>query len=222
MNKQLIVAAVILVLVGAGLYMFQMGKVATPGDAMKKSIDDAQKDLGTISGSLKDLAAKGVPMQCSFTHTAETGDSAGTVYVVGDNMRGDFVIKQPNGTELKSHIIRYDNVTYSWSDDQKQGMKMMMSDTDVETMKNNMEGMMKDNPQQFDVDSQNMDYACKPWLPNSTSFNPPSDITFTDLSAQMKKAQESIGGSMKAACAACENAPAGDARDQCKKALGCE
>jgi hypothetical protein len=221
MNKQLIIAAVILVLVGGGLYMYQT-KNSTTGDAMKKTIDDAQDDLGVISGSLKDLAAKGVPMQCSFTHTAETGDSAGTVYVVGDNMRGDFAIKQPNGTELKSHIIRHNNVTYSWSDDQNTGMKMTMSDVDVEAMKKNVEGMMKDNPQQFDVDSQNMDYSCSPWLPSPTSFNPPSNITFTDLSAQMKKVQESMGGSMKAACAACENAPAGDARDQCKKALGCE
>lgn len=219
MNKQLLIAAAVLLLLGGGLYMYKAQNSSNQESMMSGGSKNASNE--SIQGTLKDLAAKGVPMQCAFSNTAETGESSGTVYISGDNMRGDFSVKQPDGTMITSHMIRVDNSTYTWSSNQKQGMKMTISKEDVDAMKKDAEDMMKDEPEQFNVDDQSMNYNCKPWLPNKEFLTPPSDITFTDLSEQLKKVQESVGGSMKAACSACDNAPAGDAREQCKKALGC-
>jgi hypothetical protein len=226
MNRNLIIAAVVLVMLGAGLYIYQKSQNGQmdPASMMK---DDASA-LGKINGTLQDLFAKGVPMQCSFTSTAEGSATSGTVYVSGQNMRGEFASTQAGENEVMSYMIRTGDTTYTWSSNQQQGVKMTFSEEDAAEMQAKAEAMQKENPQAFS-ENQSMDYDCKPWVPTLGSFTPPTDIEFMDLSAQMQQMQQKMealptgSDTMEdSQCAMCMQVPAGDAREQCKKALNCQ
>lgn len=224
MNKNLIIGVVAVVLLIGGMIMYQKAKGTSLVAPMMEKNDGA---LGMINGTLADLAAKGVPMQCSFKSTVDGVESSGTVYVSGKNMRGDFK-GMYDGKEESTHMIRSDDTNYIWSDGDGKGMMMKISAEDVESLKKNMMEVQKSNPQAVDVDGQTMDYNCKSWVPEGTSFTPPTDIEFTDMSAmmnQMKKMMPSgvpLDTMEDAQCAVCMQLPEGEARDQCKVAMKCQ
>jgi len=79
---------------------------------------------------------------------------------------------------------------------------------------------------------------CKPWKAVSSQFVPPAGVEFMDATesmVQMRVLQEGMmrgmpggapptgaaPGNPKDMCSACDQAPAGAARQQCRQALGC-
>ncbi|MFH1235630.1 MAG: hypothetical protein V1685_01685, partial [Parcubacteria group bacterium] len=76
----------------------------------------------------------------------------------------------------------------------------------------------------FDYD-QNYNMDCDDWRADSDTFVPPSDVTFTDLTAQLEAIQNltnSTNGSTAAQCAVCDASTDAETRDACRQALGCE
>jgi hypothetical protein len=174
--------------------------------------------------SISDLLALNTPQQCTFTHTSDAGESAGTVYIANGSMRGDFTINT-DGESMESHMIVKENTSYLWGAGLEQGIKMPL-DQIKETQEN-----AGHDVQTVDLDEK-ADYRCSSWPVNQNVFNLPSGIDFMDIGAMMESMMgdamdemiqtlpgEDLEGS-DAMCAACDSVPA-EARAQCLEAFGC-
>ncbi len=228
-NQKRIVGAVILLLGLSAFIFFQQKKATSPTTSDHAAMENKGEDLGSISGTLKDLIARNVPMTCTFATKDETSklETKGDVYLSGKKMHGNF-ISVVNGKETHTHMIRDDVYMYTWTSDQPEGMKMKVDQIEEmtkDTMKN-----AKDAPQAqqaTSLDNQNVDYDCSAWLVDEAKFVPPADVKFVDYTEQMEKMQDVMkaapqGTSGSAAqCAACNQVPAGPSREQCLKSMGC-
>lgn len=138
-----------------------------------------------IQGSLFDLFNKGDNLTCTFSGTQVEQDISGTIYVSGKKMRGTFDIEMPQAT-ITSNMLSDGEFMYSWSDLLPQGFKMKLSDVeaqanaDVTDPKLSKEAI--ENMKNF---QQNFDYDCEKWDVDSSMFNVPGNITFTDFSLLM-------------------------------------
>lgn len=218
MNKTLIgIIVVAIVAIGAYL-MFKKGDM---GSAM----NDAQKSAAQ-SGSIASLAAMSAPSKCTVTHSEDSYESSGTVYVAGGKMRGDFSSTM-SGKTVESHMISDGTTVYTWSSAMPQGVKMTVAAT--------AQPQSPGAPAEANMFQQNVSYDCEAWAPDNSMFDLPSDVNFMDMSSMMQgmpgagagaEATGSAGASTGApagmSCAMCDSAPDGPARDQCRAALNCQ
>jgi len=207
---------VVLLLFGAGaFYYFQFQKPKN-GQANGSMQEDKNGSLGTITGNLETLLARGVPMECTFSSSSEEGGTQGTTYINGQNMRADFTYISPDKTEMKSSMIRDQEYVYSWTQGQDKGVKITVAD-EAESVSQNEEMSQEEKNQLYDLENKKADYNCKPWVPNNAVFTPPTDIEFVDMNAQMQEMQKQLGSQ----CDTCNQLPEGSAREQCLSALNC-
>ena len=121
MKKPHVMIAVVVILLLAGGY-FMMKK--NPTSTMKTE-DSKSKDftMDSISGTIEDLIAKNVPMECTYTSVVSGQESTGTVMVAGNKMKGQFTT-MAGGKEQTVRMIQDGEYMYSWSDLDKNGMKV--------------------------------------------------------------------------------------------------
>ena len=210
MPKNILIIIAVIALLGAGWY-FYAGKNAS----MPYPGGDNSSIGEKMSGSIADLINAGKSLQCSFSSSADGYSSDGTVFVSGSNVRGDFNSEQ-GGKETQSHMIQNGENIYTWTDEPKQGMVMKISKEDAQKYKDEAES----SAGSFNMDDS-YEYSCMPWGSDSSKFTPPSDVQFTDLSAQMEQMTESMKGNNQSACSACDSLDP-EAKASCKQALNCE
>lgn len=223
MNKNILIGIVIvLVAVGGFMVVKQNGSSEKQDKMMMKKGADSTDDsaLGEISGSLKDLFAKGVAMQCTFEHIAHGGTTTGKLYISGNNMRGDFELVQPDGNSVTSNMIREGDTNYVWSSELEQGFKTVVPEATFEAAETLEDAAAQSDPF-AQLQDENVSYNCQPWIVDRSMFTPPTDIEFVDFSAQIEKMQNAQDSVKDAQCAACDQVPVGEGRDQCLQALGC-
>lgn len=211
----MIAVVVILLLVIGGFLMMKK----SPGSSMNK-LTGTDSSMETISGTIEDLFAKNIPMECTFASVIEGQESSGTVMVANKKMRGEFTTNY-NGKEETAAMIQDGEYMYSWSPSQKTGSKIKLSSIEDQVEQAKVE-MTKDDT--MSMANQQGDYSCKPWIAMPGSFTPPADVTFTDLTAMMESSQQmmkDISGAPAAPCAVCDQVPAGESRDACKAQLKC-
>jgi hypothetical protein len=67
-------------------------------------------------------------------------------------------------------------------------------------LENMATGVPTGTPAQGKVDlNKQYQYQCEPWTANETALTPPTDITFTDMSSQLKQLkdlQQKFGGNV--------------------------
>lgn len=227
MSIKTILGIVAVVVVGAAAYYFLTPKPpAMPGINSNKGGNSIESFSGTIS----DLFAKNTPLQCDFTYTeVDTGaTSSGTVYVAGDNMRGNFDTSLEEGTTTQTSMIRRGNEVYTWGFEQGRGYKMQFDESMIEEAKNAAQQYMPQDEKRdssFDPNKQAVDYDCRAWSTDASVFTPPDDIEFQDLSGMMEQMQQMNAETQNSmdreqACAACDSAPE-ESRASCRQALGC-
>jgi hypothetical protein len=129
------------------------------------------------------------------------------------------MVTKEEGKEMTTHMITDGKTSYFWIEGEGNGYKMAFDVTEkakeVETAK-----------KPVDID-QKYDYSCTPWTTDSTSFELPANVVFTDLSAlaipsiQAKPKAVSGDTNTDMQCSACDSAPE-SYRAQCKQALGCK
>ncbi|NMD00192.1 MAG: hypothetical protein GYA62_10780, partial [Bacteroidales bacterium] len=83
MNKKIIIAIVILLLVGVGLWYFVFSKK----DSENKTANN-QNTKTTVVTSIKDLISKGMAQKCAFS----SKEGEGVVYIDGKKVREDFSV----------------------------------------------------------------------------------------------------------------------------------
>ena len=199
MNKKvLIIAIVILLLLAGGWYYMTSKGSSLP---LTQNSNGNTQTLETVS--LKGLISKGLPQTCTFN--ADNG--TGTVYVDGGKVRQDFEITVDDKI-IKSHMIVMDNTMYSWSDEDKTGMKMSF---DPKATPVAVESPSTSLNADFDTDTS-MDYKCGVWLPDSSKFTLPTDITFSSFEIPTTESSQ---------CSYCDSL-SGDDKEQCLTALKCE
>lgn len=191
-NKNVLIGVVLLLVLGVGGYFFLNKKTSVSTPAQTQTSGPT---------SLKDLLAANLPQKCTFPE--------GTVYISGGKFRGDFS-SDVSGKAVVSHMISDSKTSYIWTDDQKQGFKMTISD-EVKA-----EGQTEVDKNGVDVNAK-LDYKCSTWLPDSSLFNTPSGVEFTDFSALIAPADS---GSNSVQCAACASLT-GDDKTQCLAVLNC-
>jgi hypothetical protein len=212
MNKNIILLiGIAIVIVGIIVYFMSGNPLSN-----KISTDVLGEQL-----SLKDLVAMGGSQKCTIDSSNDASMSSGIVYMGSDKMRGDFT-SISDGKTFNSHMIVDDSVSYVWTDEMNVGIK-----TSIDAMSGTAQNSESNN---IDV-NQKANYRCESWSPDSSLFNLPSGINFTDLSAMMGQipntqsgdnTQSGTGASTddQAMCAACDSVPE-SARVQCRTALGC-
>ncbi|MCC6934231.1 MAG: hypothetical protein IT406_00845 [Candidatus Yanofskybacteria bacterium] len=194
MNKKLIAGAVALLVV-AGAVWYLGGRGGGGGATM----------------TLRSLMAAGRAQKCTYTFSAGGVTSAGTVYLMGNRMRGDFTTTQ-GGTTTGGHMIVNGDTTSFWTDGQTQGF----------TVKGEASGEAGNAVRDaVDLDA-NTAYNCTGWSGDERQFTLPVGVTFSDFSSMMQEVQKSAGNGAnpQSACGACDSL-SGDERTQCRAALQC-
>jgi hypothetical protein len=132
-------------------------------------------DNDTFNGSITDLAKRGGDYECTFVQTNDMSDSTGTVFISGKKMRGDFktTVKAVSGMNVESHMISDGEFMYNWSSMLPTGFKIAITESTNATS-------TPSGSQNFDY-NQKLDYKCKAWMADSTKFELPASIKFTEI-----------------------------------------
>lgn len=177
MSRNVIVgigAVVVVALIGLFAYMNMGYKPST-----SPTSSGSESGESMMQGSLKSLIGVGKNQTCDITYT--DGKGSGKIYVNDKKFRGDFDT-MVDGKAYMSHMISDGTYAYTWTDDTKQGTKFS-----VEAMEKVSASPTSAQTQQgADLDA-NVDMKCSGWGVDNSKFIPPSDVTFTDMSAIMEK-----------------------------------
>jgi hypothetical protein len=110
-RTKIIIGAAIVILIACGLFFWLSASRGTP-----------------VSGTLSDLAALKTPSKCYFNYSDDSVTSAGTVYVSGGMLRGDFTFDiVPSGQHVTTHVIEKAGTRYSWGADSSVGSQAAVS-----------------------------------------------------------------------------------------------
>ena len=149
-----------------------VAEVKTETDASVKA------DLGVGSGTLRGLISLGKDVTCTFSHMDAKNESSGTVYISGNQMRGDFMTKTSAGGTVDSHMIKNGDSVNVWSGNQ--GAKMVAS-----SMTSTAGESTQQSQGSVDLD-QKVDYKCSDWKKDQSKFVLPTFVNFIDIDAMMK------------------------------------
>ncbi len=208
MNNAWILIALAVVLAAGGGYYFLSKSDDAGGMGRQEAANTESRKL-----TLKDLFVLGDDFQCTFAHDDGANRSSGTAYLAegGDRIRADFEIEESAAGAMNGHLLRVGGYNYVWGSFYEQGIKVAV------TEENKGELFSGDDEAAID---ENTEFDCVPWMKNDSRFVVPSDVEFIDFSAAVSGQMNSSGAMNQ--CAACDMAPAGAARDQCKAALSCQ
>lgn len=178
---------------------------------------DEEDTNSSVSGNVFDLIKLGKTIKCTYSMDGQGVLISGISYISGKNMRGDFENTDQTGNKILSHMISDGEWVYTWTSASPQGFKMNISDAESKTSTPSVSNPT--NGQNLDAFKNNVDFKCNPWVEDTSLFQVPSDIKFTDFSESLKNINPEDKGSM---CAACNYAPSEEDKSTCKKQLGCQ
>ena len=211
-QKQLVVAAVVVILLVLGLGGFFLFSKQSPS-SLNQTNNTTSGTEKTAMESLADLIKGGSNLTCEFNSQADENGyaSKGTIYIASGNMRGDF-INTIDGKTTNMSMIRNGNDNYIWGDEIETGIKMTLSQEDLVAETNEASKYIDLN--------KKLDYNCNPWGVDQSKFTPPSNIKFTDLSKMMeeaKKLMEDKDGDINSSL--CDSIEDTNAKAACKNAI---
>jgi hypothetical protein len=153
----------------------ESGDAAAEAEAMEKLEKAAATKPAGNTQTLNDIMARGGDWICTFTSEDPRAKTEGTMYVSGNQARGDFksTIASVNMT-AESHMIQKDGFVYTWSNMIPQGIKSKAV-TDV-----NPTAAMPSGQGAFDAGVA-FAYDCNPWSKDVSKFNPPAGVSFMEV-----------------------------------------
>ena len=178
MNKKIIIAAIIVILilfVSAGLYLSTKSKpIAQTPEASSQTAQPKQ----SVFGSIADALSKSLSLSCDFS------DEQGRHIV--SNIKNGAVradITAQTAQESGSMIMK-DKKIYFWNA-QKQGFMMTLPDVTGAPVPTGSENKGQATQQDMMNTMEKYKQYCKPAVVADSVFTPPSDVTFTDYSKMM-------------------------------------
>ena len=213
MNKKLLllVLLVLFFVVGGLVYVSTMSKPKSPmmpeqGAPVHEQSTNTDRD---VQGSIFDLIKMGRALNCKFSGTDPK--SEGEIFILGNKLKGDFLVDGGAGAMTASHIVSDGTFMYVWGDEMEQGIKMNYSDVDVEKAKTdtNLKSL-----------NANYDYSCSDWAVVDSYFIAPSEINFMDVTALQEMIQPE-GGPGVDMCISCGVIPDATAKQECLTQFKC-
>lgn len=169
MQKNVIIAIVVILAVGVGAFLF-FGK-QQPGTMQQNAVT-----------SIKDALSKSVSLTC--TYTDEQGRESTTVIKNGA-IRSDYTGQNP---EESGSVIVKDDMMYVW-DAKKQGFKMSIPKVTITPGANESSQQGITQEENFMANLEKYKNSCKPAVISDSQFTPPADVIFTDYSEMMQQFQ---------------------------------
>jgi len=202
MNKKVLIAIAVLLVLGAGIFVIKNKSTQnSSGQVTEKS---------TSPKTLKEIFGLGLAQKCTY--------GTGVVYVSDGKMRGDFKApsESPSGG---SHMIVVGNTSYIWMDGSKTGFKNTF-DLNATSPPSTSTEVESQEPVNL---SQPEDYVCENWVVDSSLFDLPSGISFTDINEIMPVIPTSEAGTSgtSSQCSYCDSL-SGDQKSECLSALKCQ
>ena len=170
MNNKVIAAVVAVVVIAAGAYYFTRGQdnnsVNSDGDTRQSEPAETTVENSSIKG----LLADGRAQMCTYSSADEHASSTGTVYVADGKVRADINSDFADNTHQVTHMINDGTTAYVWTDEQATGIKMPVMETTADSAARS--GIDQD---------KNYEFHCERWNADSSRFELPSGITFTEM-----------------------------------------
>jgi hypothetical protein len=186
-KNNIVIAAVIIILLlllGVGGYLM-LNKNTSSSNTAATKVASKPTEAGQTRKSLLDLIKIGQNVRCTFRSEVANGSTEGTVYVSGQNVRGDFNIKTTSdGKTMQTSMIKTGDTNYVWGSSMTTGIKMTIS---LDKLAQNKQASQYVDP------NQKVDYNCTPWNVDASLFTPPSNIKFTDMTSLLAP-KENITG----------------------------
>jgi hypothetical protein len=174
---------------------------------------------GALSASLKELMNMGQSMKCDWTINDGDETGSGTVYIDGEKFREDLITTSEEGEE-SVYVISDGDWIYQWSSSSKEGTKMQLSEIEKINEENeSIENTTSNNAEteeMMEEFNEKFDYQCEKWEAETSLFDPPADIQFSDMTEFLKNAQKNSRQIMQNMCQMCESLPA-EAKAECLK-----
>ncbi|USN53372.1 MAG: hypothetical protein H6760_04380 [Candidatus Nomurabacteria bacterium] len=218
MSKALIAIIIGVLVLGGGYFVWQS---QSGSDETSDTTSNSDSHTMMESSSLTSLFGQNDDLTCDYTYSDEYGSQEGVVYMHNNMVRGDFMMVANDGAETESHIIRDDTYHYNWGmyDGQEIGTKIKLEDFDTEADTNETDTTDTNAAPSVNYDNQ-YDFDCHPWTVDAAKFELPSNVEFTDLTAQMEAMHDAMEETMQAQCSSCDSLE-GEAKTSCLAALGC-
>ena len=233
-NKIIIVVAVLLLIVLAALFFVGKNKKQGTSSAENKTTNGNTVATETTKptttglkgmGSLQDLLKLNRDVKCTVTYAGDTPIKQ-TMYLSGKLMRADMTMTVPGqNAQLDTHMILDGDLMYSWTSQSTVGTTL-----DLKNIKP-VEGTSKtaDEAQASKLKdglSQQVSYDCAPWTADTTYFDVPKNITFTNITQNINSLQPQIktptdpNAAKPSTCSVCDSL-SGDLKTKCKDSMGC-
>ncbi len=189
MNKKIVpIVIVLLFLAGVGYYL----KMKPSSMIGKQSASSAQSEAMQFAEAIN----SGRPTTCTLTKGADSME----YHIKGKMMAADISTTIEGKTTL-SHMINDGSYLYTWSDTQKQGVKMSIpSEEDSQAAVDKAKEYQAAAPKfegEADYESfksQGYTINCNTSSVGDSVFTPPSDVTFTDPTQMMQQLTTPEGG----------------------------
>ncbi len=204
-NKPILIgiAAAIIILLGAGgVFLYSQNK-ATPTPNNTSATVTPTPENSSLEGSIKDIFQTAGNKKCDFNVKDSKGETKGIFYVSGTKAAGEIQLIS-SGKTVTTNVIRSGDTFYMWGDSLPTGIKMTVSVDDLAgTLGSGQNSSL--NP------DQKISFNCTGWTLDSTKFNPPTNIKFTEISTPASPKTtgtsycsvcNSLSGSAKTACLA--------------------
>lgn len=215
MNNKIIAGIIVVLIILAGAFFLMRSKDGDVASNTQKT--DSQTQMQSEKASIKSLLASGSSRKCTYSVDQDGYKSEGTIYVANNKMRGDFTA-QIDGKETMSHMINDSATSYMWTDGVAQGMKFAVSEEDI---KSAQDSAAKTGAVDL---NQNYDFSCDSWVVDTSKFELPSNVQFSELpkipsfNPETAGSPESSLDTKEAQQAIC-NSLTGAAKDACLKGL---
>lgn len=219
MTTKIIATVVAVVLVGAGGYYVIQNNGQSSVQEQENSTDTSKLDTNDTSFAMNGEAAfralflSGQSLKCDVQYTPDEieGTAVGTVYIAPEQFRADITMTGAMGSTDMS-VIHTNTTGYAWGQTPV-GQMAIKFDTDNDTKD-------AENSESFDMD-ENVQYNCQKWNVDTSVFQPPSNIEFIDLQAQMQSTIDANANINAMQCSACNQISDPSAKAQCLTAMNC-
>jgi len=220
MNKKLLPILIVVLLVlglggfGASKFFNKSSESPSSEESIPGTIPIEEQN--SVNGNILDLMKLGKSVKCSYSISTDGNEMTGVSYVSAGMMRGDFSVKNSDGTTVDSHMISDSEWIYTWTSTMPQGFKMKVMDAEAQNEESATGNMSLSNLR------ENFDYECVNWVPDESLFIVPSNITFTDFSDMMDNFNmESAQPGDTNPCSTCDFLPNDSDKEICRDQLGC-
>lgn len=197
LQKIVVLCIIVLVVGGAGWFLLrdtgeESGQVmerSTQGKGVPVETTDSRSRDDSLSGfgSMMDILSLGRSVLCEYTYsdTATGGQGSGVGFFNGKRMRIDSETTQ-DGKRFESHVINDGESLYSWTESSEGSFAFVTEVGDSRMQGNFGDAGIPEADSAVQPLDEDVSYDCRSWNVSETTFTPPSDVNFVDMSAMME------------------------------------